>query len=91
MIRLERSFALSNLYVTNIDDGYANENILPLISNEDQIRVKTSFGKDKLNAAHLRDTRQSMLKSIPLVATGVLMLIMIGGIISVIVYHIKKC
>lgn len=88
---LEKNFALSNLYRThNTGDESIDENISSSIAYDNRIQMRTSFDKDKLNAAHLRETRESMLKSIALISVGVVSLILIGGIVGIIVYYVKK-
>lgn len=90
MVQVGNSLARPSSHATTMDDEYAGSRRIRSVSEDDRTRTKMQPGKDQLNAAHLRDTRKSIVKSIVMIAGGVTILITAGGLISMLVYRLKK-
>jgi hypothetical protein len=90
IIKPNRIFALPNPATTNGNDQLAHAKVLPPVSDNDWTHIRMNRGKDQLNAHHLRNTRRSIMKSVFIIVGGVFILITVGGIVSIIVYCIKK-
>jgi hypothetical protein len=81
LIKFDINFALPNL---DVDED------IRAISNDAWMKVTMNPGKDKLNVQLLRNTRQSMMKSVFIIVGGVSILFITGGLISIALYYVKK-
>ena len=90
IIKQNFTFVLPNQNIVHVNDQKTKVEVHALPSNQQWAQLKKSPGKDQLNARHLRDTRGNIMKSVFFIIGGVFILVLVGGIISIIVYYIKK-
>ncbi|CAF2078048.1 unnamed protein product [Rotaria magnacalcarata] len=79
-----------NFALPNVQSKDINEIIFSSLPNRDQLQVKINRGKDQLNAYHSTNTRANVIKTVFIIVGGILMLAIVGGIISIIVYYVKQ-
>ena len=84
------TFAVPDPNAFDINGQSIDQNVPSSVPVGTWTQVNTSFGKDQLNSNHSTNIRKNTLKSIMVIAVAILILMIIGGIISVIVYHVKK-
>ena len=81
LIKFDGNFALPN--------AKADEDIRS-VTNDPWMKVTMKSGKDKMNAQLLRNTRGNIMKTVLVISSGVFILFIVGGLISIAVYYIKK-
>jgi hypothetical protein len=82
--------ALPTPNVANANNKLVNTKVTPTVSNNVWVKLTSNPGKDKLNARQLKDTRTNIVKTVVVIVGSVSILFIIGGIISIIVYYVKK-
>ncbi len=82
LIKFDVNFALPNSKV--------DKDIQGSVSNDPWMKVTMKSGKDKLNAQLLKNTRGNIMKSVLIISGGVFILFIVGGLISIAVYYLKK-
>ncbi|CAF1600109.1 unnamed protein product [Rotaria sp. Silwood1] len=60
------------------------------VSSTPWIQLKINLGKDQLNAYHSRNTRANIMKTALIIMSVSLILLCVGGTISIIIYYVKK-
>jgi hypothetical protein len=89
-IRHDITIAFPNSEIANINGEDFDTTSLSLVHNNVWIQVTMDPGKDQLNANSLRATRVNIMGSVFMITASVLILVIVGGIISVIIYYVKK-
>ena len=90
IIYVHATFAIPNPYAFDINSQGIDPSVPSLVPVQTWTQVNMSLGKDHLNNNHSTNIRKNILKSIMVVAVAILILMITGGIISVIVYRVKK-
>jgi hypothetical protein len=90
IIKQDLIFALPNQNIADVNSEDTGVKVLPPVSNRAWAQFKKSPGKDQLNAHHLNDTRGNIMRSVFIIVGGIFILVSVGGIISIVVYYIKK-
>ena len=60
------------------------------ISNNAWMPGKVNPGKDQLNAAHLRNSRMDMMKSVFIAVGLIVIVVVVGGVVGMLVHYVKQ-
>ena len=60
------------------------------ISNNAWMPGKVNPGKDQLNAAHLRNSRMDMMKSVFIAVGLIVIVVVVGGVVGMLVHYFKQ-
>ena len=90
MIVLIKQKTISTLPTSNNNNMDISDKTIRLVSDKAWVKVSMNPGKDKSNAYQLRNTRGNIMKTVIMIISGVFILFFIGGIISIIIYYVKK-
>ncbi|CAF0959348.1 unnamed protein product [Rotaria sordida] len=89
-IKQDITFAVPQIDIGNINSKDIDTNEYSPVSVTTWIQLKMNLGKDHLNAYHSRKTRPTIMKATFIMISSILILLSVGGIISIIVYYVKK-
>lgn len=90
LIEEDKIFALPNPNLVNSNNNDVILKGLPAVTNKPWSKLTLNPGKDKLNARQIRNKRTNITETIIILSGSIGVLFVFGGIISIIVYYIKK-